>query len=147
MNKKGFTLIELLAVIVLLGIIMLIAFPSIGGVSDTVKKKMLNTKLEMIEESAVLYGQDFFKGSLVSTTTKYKDYSCRTIDVKKLVEQKYLDADNDAPCIENESSGVEGCVVDPSDDTEYLDNKEIIIYYQNKRIKAVVDYDNNLECK
>ncbi len=38
LNKKGFTLVELLAVIVILGIIMLIAIPSIAGIITNARK-------------------------------------------------------------------------------------------------------------
>lgn len=39
MNKKGFTLIELLAVIVIMGIILAIAIPSVGGILENSKKQ------------------------------------------------------------------------------------------------------------
>lgn len=38
LNKKGFTLVELLAVIVVLGIIALIGFTSVGGIIEDTKK-------------------------------------------------------------------------------------------------------------
>lgn len=38
LNKKGFTLIELLAVIVILGVIMLIAIPSVSTIIDNSRK-------------------------------------------------------------------------------------------------------------
>ena len=39
MNKKGFTLIELLTVIVIIGIIMTFAFPSITGMINNKQKR------------------------------------------------------------------------------------------------------------
>lgn len=48
MYKKGFTLIELLAVILILGIIALIAVPTVGKVVDEAKKKSLETSITNI---------------------------------------------------------------------------------------------------
>lgn len=52
MNKKGFTLIELLAVILILGVIALIAIPTVGGVVDSAKKGALNSTIQNIARSA-----------------------------------------------------------------------------------------------
>ena len=44
MNKKGFTLIELLAVIIILGILMIIAIPSVTKyISDSRKSAYVDT--------------------------------------------------------------------------------------------------------
>ena len=48
-KKKGFTLIELLAVIIILGLLMLIAIPSVTGyISDSRKKTYISTIEELI---------------------------------------------------------------------------------------------------
>lgn len=55
MNKKGFTLIELLAVIVILGIIMGIAIPSMTGyIANSRKDTMLSTALQYINGARTL---------------------------------------------------------------------------------------------
>ena len=59
--KKGFTLVELLAVIVVLGLLMTIAIPAVLTVSNNVKKKSYETKIEMIENTAVSYGENNLK--------------------------------------------------------------------------------------
>lgn len=41
---------------------------------------------------------------------------------------------------------VYGCVTDPSNSDNYLDNYNIILYYKNNRIHAKMDIDNNLSC-
>ncbi len=155
MNKKGFTLIELLAVIVLLAIVMVIAVPSIGGLIGSVQNNMLKEKATFIEEAAILLGQDI-KGSIISSNLKYKNFNCKKFYVTDLVPA-YLSKDNDNNCItcsEKDSlgncvtwsEGNIGCIVDPSNEENYLDQYQVIIYYQNKRIRAKLDIDNNLTC-
>ena len=46
-NKKGFTLVETLAVIILLGVILMIAVPSINNVVDRNNKRRLKEAAEM----------------------------------------------------------------------------------------------------
>lgn len=57
MKKNGFTLIELLACIVLLGLLAVIAVPSAINLSKKVKDKTYTSKIEIMEENAVNYGQ------------------------------------------------------------------------------------------
>lgn len=137
MNNKGFTLIELLGVIVVLAIIIGIAIPSIMGVNKSVKDNMLEKKIKIIEEAAVLKGQDM-KGSVMSSSKKYNGYSCVSDTIIGLVPT-YLDSDNEECTTGN-------CVVDPSNADKYLDDVEVIIYFKNKRIYAKVDIDDNLTC-
>jgi len=144
MNKKGFTLVELLSVIVVLAIVMAIAVPSVIGVNSIIKNNMLDSKVEFIEEAAVLFGQDI-KGSVMSSGTKYKNYPCKEYIVSDLVPQ-YLSKDNENNCLNKESSGNVGCIVDPRDESNYLDKYKVIIYFKNKRIRAIVDTDNTLSC-
>ena len=142
MGKKGFTLVELLAVIVLLAVIMVIAVPAIGGITGSINQNMLDEKIELIEEAAILYGQNT-KGRLITNADnlKYNNYNCMFIKVGDLVPN-YLDADSE----DENCSTTNTCVVDPSNENNFLDNLEVIIYYKNKRIKAKVDIDNNLSC-
>ena len=142
MNNKGFTLIELLGVIALLGIVSVIAIPSVVGITNLIKRNMLEKKAEIIEEAAIMLGQDM-KGSIISSDKLYKNtYPCRSIPVSYLYPE-YLDKDNDNECSKDGSSS---CIVDPSNESKFLDSKEIIIYYKNKRILAVMDLDDTLSC-
>ena len=54
-KKKGFTLIELLAVIIILGVLMLIAIPSVTGyISESRKKSYISTARRYIEAASIL---------------------------------------------------------------------------------------------
>ena len=144
MDKKGFTLIELLAVIIVLSIVMLIAVPSIGGIYKSIQNSMLNEKTTIIEEAAILFGEDI-KGIIMSSNTKYNGNKCKSFIVSDLVPE-YLSKDNEEACLESDSLSNAGCIIDPRNKDNYLDKYEVIIYYKNRRIKAVVDTDNTLIC-
>ena len=59
MKEKGFTLVELLSVIVIMGIILLVAIPSVFGISKTIKDNMYCSKIHNLEAAAKLYGEDY----------------------------------------------------------------------------------------
>lgn len=143
MNNKGFTLIELLAVITLLAVIGGIAYVSVTAINQNIQTKMIEKKLEMIEEAAILYGQDK-RESVVNSSKKYDGYSCISLIVSDLVNEGYMDKDNNNECLTSSSLTGDGCVIDPSDKSNYLDKYKVVIYYKNKRIRAIVD--KNLTC-
>jgi len=144
MGKRGFTLVELLITIAVLAIIVVIAVPSIGAITQSIKNNMLEKKAEMIEEAAILLAQDV-KGKIISSSKKYNGYSCENFIVSDLVPT-YLDKDNDNACLDEDSTGDVGCIVDPSNDENYLDKYEVIVYYRSKRMYAIVDTDDTLSC-
>ena len=144
MKKKGFTLIELLAVIIVLGLLSTIAFVSITRVQKTIQNNILEKKITMIEEAAVLKGEDI-KGSIINSDKHYDNYPCKSFIVSDLVPD-YLDKDNDSDCLTLSSSAITGCIVDPTNNSNYLDRLEVIVYYKNKRMHAKVDKDKNLSC-
>jgi len=135
-NNKGFTLIELLAVIILLSVVVTIAVPSISGISKKVKESMLDTKLDLILESAKLYGGDNI--SIISESTKIhvpdeeeptKSYPCENVTIKELVEKGYLTYDK---------KDIEaGFVMNPKDNSN-LNDQVIVVYLKNKRAVTVL---------
>ena len=86
-NKKGFTLIELLAVILILGIIALIAIPTINNAIDSSKKGVKeNTAKEMISAA-----EDYCSTSKLSGAEVYKDltlYQSTGEEIKDLLNLK-----------------------------------------------------------
>lgn len=71
LNKKGFTLVELLAVIVILGVIMLIAIPSIGTIISNSRQNSFISSGKMYISTA----QNYVAGELNSENTNY----CMTV--------------------------------------------------------------------
>ena len=81
MNKKGFTLVEVIGVVVILGIIIGIAVPSYIAVSNNIKEKNYNQKIDNIKSKALEYATDNNVESI-------------TIPVKALIEEGYLAEEN-----------------------------------------------------
>lgn len=75
MNKKGFTLIELLAVIVVLGVVLLLAMPSILDSINASRDSSYKILIGNIKTAAETYYQECEYGDL-SDKNKYGDYAC-----------------------------------------------------------------------
>ena len=87
-NKKGFTLIELLAVIIILGILMIIAVPSVTKyISDTRKNGYVNTAKEIAggARNFIHSGKEDFTNEDI---TYYVDGKC--IKTESLEREKVL---------------------------------------------------------
>ena len=98
-NKKGFTLVELLAVISVLAIIISIAVPASIAISNRSKRKMHNTKVEMIEKAAALYAQD----NPGDVSNEVSD-NCE-IKVGSLIDKGYLKKDDKTKGIVDPETG------------------------------------------
>jgi prepilin-type N-terminal cleavage/methylation domain-containing protein len=63
LNKKGFTLIELLAVIVILGVLLAIAVPSVSKYISTARKSTyisnIKSYAEVVQDESTIYTYDF----------------------------------------------------------------------------------------
>lgn len=125
-NKKGFTLTEILVVIVLIGVIMAIAVPSVVEVRKRINKRLLNEKKSEILVAAQLYGND----KKLTTDTYINVYNLLEDYIKRDVDQ------NTTNC--KGSNTDKGCVINPVDDTS-MNNDRILIRANGKSIIAVWD--------
>ena len=82
MNRKGFSIPELLAVIVIIGILITIASASYNGISNSLKDRTYNNKLNLIKTKAIEYATDY-------------GIDATTISVAKLISEGYLEEEND----------------------------------------------------
>ncbi len=143
-NKKGFTLVELLAVIVLLGVLIAIAVPSVLGISKKIKENMYEAKVKTVEVAAEAWIDD-------------NKNSCKTLkdkNIEFLISAGYLKADDKDGKIRNP---VDNSEMNKNTLTTYIDidklcqgittvvngynvdrnvvervNKDIKTYFQNK---------------
>ncbi len=143
MNKKGFTLVELIGVVVILGIIIGIAVPSYIAVSNNIKEKNYNQKIDNIKSKALEYATDNNVESI-------------TIPVKALIEEGYLAEENpdngDNEKITNPLGGYLDCAnidivrTDDSYDIKLSDTSNCStenIVNNSKIIIDVYEYRNN----
>ncbi len=79
MNKKGFTLIELLAVIVVLGVVLTLAMPSILDSINASRNSSYKILIGNIKTAAETYYQECEYGDL-SDKNKYGNYACTITD-------------------------------------------------------------------
>ena len=124
-NKSGFTLTEVLIVIVIIGIVLSIAIPSIVTIRKRINERLLESKKDIILVAAELYGRD---KNITSDTIIY---------VYTLIEAGYIDVDiiqNNSNCQGNHTD--DGCVINPVDDTS-LNNETILIKRTGKTIIAI----------
>jgi len=75
-KKKGFTLVELLGTMLILSLLMALAVPSIMTISNKIKERSLKTKIESIEESAVVYAQNNSNKIKSEIHSKYNATGC-----------------------------------------------------------------------
>lgn len=84
-NRKGFTLVEVIAVVVILGVILMIAVPSITGLSNRSKEK------RMIEDAKMFI--TLVQSKIESDTSIYptegSKFYLSYIDTKNLTESPY----------------------------------------------------------
>ena len=138
-NKKGYTLVELLVVITLIGLLVVIAVPSGIAISKKVKQKMLDSKIELIESGAIVWGQqnksEIKNGSNCINNTGTEITSCVKKDISEML---------------NEENALEEDYIEESTSKKHLKNPvteesmnacSVEIYIKNKRVYA--KYDNS----
>lgn len=155
MKKNGFTLVELIAVVGLLALIIIIAVPIVNDSGKNSREKIYQTKVEMIEDAAVIYGQDNYR--MIINCSKAKETSDTEFDASKcfkastdrydktsegyrtvkltvgeLVQEDYYTADGD-----------DGQVVDPRNSSANLDDKEVTIIINPNTRKVTAKYSDD----
>lgn len=144
-NKKGFTLVEILAVVVILAIIISIAMISGTAIQRNSLERIVETKIEQIEQAAILYGQDnpdiiveddnckvIVTTNNAGVETSYTPTSCVTITAGVLIDANYIDTS-----YLDETSGQVDLINDVTKKSMREDT--VIIYRRNNRIYSIID--------
>lgn len=128
-KKNGFTLIELLAVIVILSIIISMSTFGVMRIRNNSLKKLLDTKINELEASAILYGQEN-QSSLGGSCTVdgVESKFCKVITVKELIDSDYYKSN------EVNSSNKKDLINNVTNKSMLCD--EIQIYKKNNRVYA-----------
>lgn len=136
MNKKGFTLIELLAVIVVLGVVLLLAMPSILDSINASRDSSYKILIGNIKTAAETYYQECEYGDL-SDKNKYGDYAC-AIDNNTINTTIGALANTGILKVSESDENNKLVVLDPRDNKKNLNDCKITITKEKKDIT-----DNN----
>lgn len=135
-NKKGFTLVELLAVISVLTIVMVIVIPAVSNNSKTAKEGILRTKIDLIVDQSIIWGQDHINyfvnesAPLQECTTSDDLVSCK-ISFDALAKEGYVKYDDGE------------IISDPTKRRDNLNNEKIDIVYDKKKNDVSATYDSS----
>lgn len=122
--KKGFTLVELLAVIVIIGVVTLIAVPSITKNISSTKKRLYKVQVQDIELSAKKWATDSYE----SLDKEYLNSSY--VSITMLQELGYLSKEKIySP---KDKSVMQGCIE--------------VTYNMNDKTYSYTYDDNNVDC-
>ena len=86
MNKKGFTLTEILAVLVILGVVMVIAIPSVSNLQDKFKARYY----EKLDDTVISAAKTYFKDN--KDKVPKQDVGATALSLNGLVTKKYLES-------------------------------------------------------
>lgn len=124
-KKSGFTLTEVLIVIVIIGIILAIAIPSIVAIRKRINERLLENKKQLILVAAENYGRD-------------KNFiQDKVIHVYDLINDKYINAEVDRGvgyCVDGHTEN--GCVLNPVDNSS-LNEEGILIKVTGNSVIAI----------
>ncbi|MBQ3021034.1 MAG: prepilin-type N-terminal cleavage/methylation domain-containing protein [Bacilli bacterium] len=143
MNKKGFTLVEILSVIVLISLLLGLGIPGVMKISENMKKKSLNTKIKLIEEAGVFWGQDN-KTLLQSITDCEIDDSgaesnCYKISISSLISEDYLDKENNSNSYMNPVNNKDLAIDENCKVHVYKKNNRVYAYFGKKSCANSID--------
>lgn len=137
MNKKGFTLIELLVVIVVLGVVLTLAMPSILDSINASRNSSYKILIGNIKTAAETYYQECEYGDL-SDKNKYGVYACTIINGNTINTTIGALANTGILKVSESDENDILVVLDPRDTTKNLNSCKITITKEKKDIT-----DNN----
>lgn len=137
-DKKGLTLVELLAVIVLISLLLGLGIPGINRIRQNMNKKSLNTKVKLIEQAAVLWGQDnktmLQKDDCSDVDNENK--KCYQIKIEELITEDYLESESYNEII----------YTNPETNKDMIEkNCYVRVYKKNNRVYAMFDAKDNCD--
>lgn len=142
-NKKGFTLIELLSVIVLIGLLIGIGVPGVYKISDNMKKKSLDTKIELIEQAGILWGQEnksLLHSEKCDIPEVGDDIACKKVKIIDLIDEDYMDGDNHTKSLKNPVNDKD--FANCTDDSGVGKDCNVFVYKKNNRVYAYFGKDS-----
>lgn len=138
MNKKGFTLIELLAVIVVLGVVLTLAMPSILDSINASRDSSYKILIGNIKTAAETYYQECEYGDLSDKNKYGEDYACTITNGNTINTTIGALANTGILKVSESDENNKLVVLDPRDNKKNLNDCKITITKEKKDIT-----DNN----
>lgn len=85
LNKKGFTLVELLGVLVIIGLVLMMAFPAVSRLINSNDDEVVDQYKKLIDEAAYAYA-----GTQKSELGTVNDEGCTRVTLDTLQNQEFL---------------------------------------------------------
>ena len=138
-NNKGFTLVELIAVIVVLSLIIVLVVPNLSNSSNDSRKKIYETKLEMLRSTTIIYAEDNYSSIVRNTNNICESYNSNdnivtcTIKITSLIPSH----------IKRDNEDLDKCALDdPRETDKCLDDLTIDITINRKTKEITAAYTN-----
>ena len=124
--KKGFTIVEILGVIVIITILLLIAIPIYNGVRERINESVYESKIKEVLSKSEVYSEE---------TNKY------FFDIKTLIEEGYLTADNELEeYIDPRNGRNMVCDIIIVKDQEEIEIRKSEICYTKEELESIYGY-------
>lgn len=142
--KKGFTLTELLVVIAIIGILSVIAVPSIMLINKNINKRNYNNKVDLIVSTAELYATN--KPEIFNGHLEVKVYVADLINADYLKIEESSGEDCTKTKVNRDGSEEEvttkGCIINPVDKTSM--NGDYVLL-KNETVGVVASFNGKTD--